>query len=82
MIEGYYKLVALSDEVKDLNKIKSKARLDCVAFAGNYKGLTNFVNKQGQLYFYKTPCRDFVEAHSKRVAEWSLTNCSLNFSSI
>ena len=55
MIAGYYKLVALSDEVKGLNKIKSKARLDCIAFAGNYKGLTNFVNKLGQLFFYKTP---------------------------
>lgn len=82
MIAGYYKLVALPDEVKTLNKIRSKARLDCIAFAGNYKGLTNFVNKQGQLFFYKTPCREFVEAQSKRVAEWSLTNNSLNFSSL
>ncbi|MFN5629398.1 MAG: hypothetical protein ACK48W_08935 [Bacteroidota bacterium] len=82
MIVGYYKLVALSDEVKALNKIRSKARLDCIASAGNYKGLTNFVNKQGQLSFYKTPCREFIEANSKRVAEWSLTNSSLNFSSI
>jgi hypothetical protein len=82
MIVGYYKLVALSDEVKALNKIRSKARLECIASTGNYKGLTNFVNKQGQLFFYKTPCREFIEANSKRVAEWSLTNSSLNFSSI
>lgn len=82
MIVGYYKLVALSDEVKALNKIRSKARLECIASNGNYKGLTNFVNKQGQLFFYKTPCREFIEANSKRVAEWSLTNSSLNFSSI
>ncbi|MCZ2101283.1 MAG: hypothetical protein LC107_07080 [Chitinophagales bacterium] len=82
MIAGYYKLVALTDEVKAQNKIKSKARLDCISFAGTYKGLTNFVNKQGQLFFYKTPCREFVEAQSKRTAEWSLTNSSLNFSSI
>lgn len=82
MIVGYYKLVALSDETKALNKIRSKARLDCIAYAGNYKGLTNFVNKQGQLFFYLTPCSNFVEAQSKRVAEWSLTNRGLNFSSI
>lgn len=82
MLVGYYKLVAFSDEVKALNKIRSKARLECIASAGNYKGLTNFVNKQGQLFFYKTPCREFIEANSKRVAEWSLTNSSLNFSSI
>jgi len=82
MIAGYYKLVALPDEVKTQNKIRSKARLDCIAYAGNYKGLTNFVNKQGQLFFYKTPCREFIEAQTKRVAEWSLTNSSLNFSSI
>jgi hypothetical protein len=82
MIGGYYKLVALPDEVKNQNKIRSKARLDCIAYAGNYKGLTNFVNKQGQLSFYKTPCREFIDAHTKRVAEWSLTNSSLNFSSI
>jgi hypothetical protein len=82
MIAGYYKLVTFTDELKAQNKIRSKARLDCINYAGNYKGLTNFVNKQGQLFFYKTPCREFIEAQSKRVAEWSLTNGSLNFSSI
>lgn len=82
MITGYYKLVALPDEVKTLNKIRSKARLDCIEYAGNYTGLTIFVNKPGQLFFYKTPARDITEANSKRVAEWCLTNGSLNFSSI
>jgi hypothetical protein len=82
MIAGYYKLVALPDEVKAQNKIRSKARLDCIASAGNYKGLTNFVNKQGQMFFYKTPCREFIGVQTKRVAEWSLTNSSINFSSI
>ena len=33
-------------------------------------------------FFYKTPCRDFVNTDSKRLAEWSLTGGSLNFSSI
>jgi hypothetical protein len=86
MIGAYYKLATLPDEVRAANKIRSKARLDCISFtdmvAGNYKGLTNFVNHKGQLFFYKTPCRDFVNTDTKRLAEWSLTNGSLNFSSI
>lgn len=86
MIGAYYKLVSLPDEVRAGNKIKSKARLDCVSFfdrvPGGYKGLTIFVNGKGQLFFYKTPAREIVEANSKRISEWSLTNCSLNFSSI
>ena len=59
MIGAYYKLVALQDQIKAANKIKSKARLDCISFtdmvAGGYKGLTNFVNYKGQLFFYKHP---------------------------
>lgn len=86
MIGAYYKLATLPDEVRAANKIRSKARLDCLFFtdmvAGNYKGLTNFVNHKGQLFFYKTPCRDFVNTDSKRIAEWSLTGNGLNFSSI
>ena len=86
MIGAYYKLAILPDEVRAANKIRSKARLDCISFtdrvAGGYKGLTNFVNSKGQLFFYKTPCRDFVNTDSKRLAEWSLTGNGLNFSSI
>jgi hypothetical protein len=86
MLSAYYKLAILHDEVKELNKIRSKSRLDCIAFTDllpdGYKGLTNFVNDKGQLYFYKTPAREFVKADSKRIAEWSLTGNSLNFSSI
>ena len=51
-------------------------------FAGDYKGLTNFVNAKGQLFLYKTQCREYIKANIKRRAEWSLTNNSLNFSSI
>jgi len=86
MIATYYKLATLSGEVRAANKIRSKARLDCISFtdmvAGSYKGLTNFVNHKGQLFFYKTPCRDFVNTDSKRLSEWSLTGNGLNFSSI
>jgi len=86
MIAAYYRLIALPDEVKAANKIRSKVRLDCIAFtdhvAGGYKGLTFFVNAKGQLCFYKTPAREIINTDSKRLAEWSLTNNSLNLSSI
>jgi hypothetical protein len=85
MIPVYFKFALLSEEVKQANKIRSKQRLDCIAFTDliAYKGLTNFVNFKGQLFFYKTACRDFVmSTDSKRIAEWSLTNNSINFSSI
>lgn len=86
MLNQYYKFSALSDEVKELNKIKSKARLDCIAYTdkdkSNNKGLTNFVNSKGQLFLYKTPAREIANTDSKRLAEWMLTNNSLNFSSI
>jgi len=86
MIAAYYRLVILPDEVRAANKIKSKARLDCISFAdmvaGSYKGLINFVNHKGWLFFYKTPCINFVGTGSKRLSEWSLTGNGLNFSSI
>jgi hypothetical protein len=82
MIGAYYKLALLPDEIRTANKIRSKQRLDCTIFTDliDYKGLTNFVNSKGQLFFYKTPCRDFVSADRKRLAELSLTNNSINFS--
>ena len=86
MIENYFRLSTLSEEIKTLNKIRSKARLDCTYYSNlgenNYKGLTEFVNKKGQLFFYKTSCRDFINTHNKRIAEFSLTGGGLNFSSI
>jgi len=86
MIAALYTLRQLPDEVKAQNGIRSKARLDCVSYSdqwpGGYKALTNFVNSKGQLFFYLTPCRDFVNTDSRRMAEWSLTNSSQNLSSI
>lgn len=87
MIKAYYKLELLSDEVRQANKIRSKKRRDCTFFCTppdrtEYKGLTNFVNNKGQLYFYLTPARDFIKANSKRLADYSLTSGSQNFSSI
>lgn len=85
MKAAYYRLIQLPEDTKEANKIRSKKRLDCIAFndqIGNYKGLTNFVNSKGQLFLYKTECRQFVETDSKRIAEWSLTGNGLNLSSI
>jgi len=85
MIGAYFKLATLPDEVRAANKIKGETRLDCISFtdmvSGNYKGLTNFVNKKGQLFLYKRPFRDFINTDSKRLAEWTLIK-GLNFSSI
>ena len=89
MIRAYFKLALLPNEVRAAHKINSKTRLDCVLFTDltqdGYMGLTFFVNDKrhkGQLFFYKTACRDFLNTDSKRLAEWSLTGNGLNFSSI
>jgi hypothetical protein len=86
MIGIYYRFETLPDDVKVQNKIRSKARLDCTKhydkINGGYNGLTYFVNYKGQLFFFKTPARDFINTDSKRLAEWSLTNDGLNLSSI
>ena len=86
MIAAYFRLESLSDELRIANKIKSKVRLDCTCYAdniiGGYNGLTNFVNNKGMLFFYLTQARDFVSADSKRIADYSLTNGSINLTSI
>lgn len=82
MIHSLFRFEVLPKEIKDLNKIRSNARLDCIAFSGEYKGLTNFINTQGHLSLYKVPAKELVNTHYKRLSEWSLTNNNLNFSSI
>jgi hypothetical protein len=86
MIAGYYKLVALPDEIKAQNSIKVGAivpRYDCIARAGNYKGLEAFTNQKGILSFYLTPSREVIETNGKRYAEYCLTGGkSLNFGSL
>ncbi len=86
MILVYSRFEKLSDELKTANKIRSKARLDCTSYTdmlpGGYNGLTSFVNAKGMLYFFLTNARDFVNANSKRIADVSLTNGSINLTSI
>jgi len=86
MISAYFKFICLPDEVMALNRIRSKERLDCILYANmdveEYKGLTDFVNGKGQMFLYKTPARDIVTSHSRRLTEWALNNGNLNLSSI
>jgi hypothetical protein len=84
MKTSYFKFITLPEEIRLLNKIRSKERLDCVSQSneGNYQGLSSFMNQKGQLVLFKTPSKSFVSSNHKRRAEFSLTNNSLNFSSI
>jgi len=85
MIGAYYKLISLPEEIKTINNIKSKVRLDCISFFNDvkchYEGLRNFINSKGQMYFYRTPSKEFVNSLN-RPSEWSLTGNGLNLSSI
>lgn len=82
----YFLLQKLPEETRQLHKIRSKERLDCTEFAdesvSGYEGLQPFVNKKGQLFFYLTPARNFVTGQSKRLPVWSLTQSSLNLTSL
>jgi hypothetical protein len=86
MLASYYKLAVLPDKVRANHNIRSKARLDCIAYTnkvvGGYKGLDMFTNPKSLLYFYRTPPKNVFNADSKRLTEWALTNNSLNLSSI
>lgn len=82
----YYKFVTLPAEVRKANGIRSKTRLDCIEFcnhSNNHRGLSCLFNHKKQFFLYKTSARDFVNADSKRITEWSLTGrSSLTGSSI
>ena len=82
MIVAYYKFVSLPEEIRTKNGIRSKQRLDCVSYTGDWHGMTYFVNKQGHLSLYRVPNGSYMNGNPKRHSEWSLTNNSLNFSSI
>ena len=83
---AYFRLQKLPEEVKKNHKIRSKDRLDCTHFndetVSGYEGLKPFVNRKGQLFFYLTEASQFVTGQAKRVAEWSLTQSSLNLTSL
>jgi hypothetical protein len=86
MMVAYFKFEKLPDEVRAANKIRSLVRLDCTSYTdlvpGGYRGMMNFVNKKGMLAFYLTEARNFVNADSKRITDYSLTIGSINLTSI
>lgn len=83
---AYFKFESLPDDIKKAHGIRSKSRIDCTFYCDKvhcgYSGLEPFKNDKGQLFFFVTPASSYITADSKRIAEWSLTNKGLNFSSI
>ena len=72
---SYFELSELPGEIKQLHRIRSGNRLDCVNFYSpdnNLRGLTFFVNFKGQLYFSKTRPNLFVGADIRRQSSLAL----------
>ena len=84
---AYFKFERLPDKVREHHKIKSKSRLDCTYHynPSNYKGLTDFVNKKGQLFLYLTTNSVAYKGKTMNnyyASDVSLNGSSMNFSSI
>lgn len=79
---AYYKFENLPKPVKKLNKIRSEKRVDCTHHFNplHYNGLTNFVNKNKQIFFYVTDTTQFSSSFQK--SDVALTQSGYNFSSI
>lgn len=86
MFECYLKFQQLPDEVKRANKIKVGAkvpRLDCVAMAGYYEGLTPLYSSKGQIKLYLMETRGLINSNDDRRAGYFLMGeKSINFSSV
>ena len=80
MIQAYFKLEILSDDIKSLNGLrKSKTRLDCTLHSGNYAGATPFISK-GMFYLYLLQKLDYS---NRRKPEFNLNGKdSLNFTGL
>ena len=83
-LTAYYQLEKLPEDIKTQFNIKSKARLDCVAFCDllNEQPLNQFVSKKQQMYFYCSAPENYIIAHAKRISDIGLTHGSNNLSSI
>ena len=79
---AYFKFINLPEQIKKDHNIRSKVRLDCIQYSGDYKGLDCLKNHKGMIFLYPTPANNFISADSNRMAEWSLTKSSLNFTSL
>jgi hypothetical protein len=83
MLVAYYKMVMLSNEVKQRNNIKSNQRFDCIMFKGAYNGINPFVSHKAMFYLNLRPQKEFIKTDSKRLTEFSLTGGkSLNFTGL
>jgi len=85
MFDCYIRLQQLPDKVKLSNKIKigKTPRLDCIAFAGYYKGIEPLISKKGQLKFYLMETRGIINSNDQRRANYFLMgDKSINFSSL
>lgn len=84
MIAAYYRFESLPQQIKEANGIKSPNRLDCVAVCnpGGYAGLNVYANRKGMLFFYLVESRNVVEADSKRIATYTLSNGDQNLTSL
>ena len=82
---SYYKLVVLSNELKEKHKIKAGAtvpRYDCIEYIGDYEGIKPYMNYKGMLYLNLFNAQDIIKANEKRLSEFVLKSPKYNFTSI
>lgn len=82
MIDSYFRLEILSNEVRALNKIKSSNRFDCTCFYGDYPGIEPFKNKKGMFFLYLNTASKFIKANKNRISDLVLLGSGLNFTSL
>lgn len=85
MIEAYFKFVLLPDDVKALNGIKGKKRLDCTRYTGTKEIFLPFENKRKptlSLILAETQMNNSIKTKPERMAKYFLWNNGLNLSSI
>jgi hypothetical protein len=77
-ITAYYQLEKLSEDIKAEFKIRSKARLDCIAHYNIFddEPLNRFVNKKGMMFFFCSAPENYIIANAKRIADIGLSNGS------
>ena len=77
---AYYRFENLPKTVKKLNKIRAEKRIDCTHHFNplQYRGLTKFVNKKRQMFFYIGD----TNHHQYQKSDVALTQSQYNFSSI
>ena len=78
---SYYKLVVLSNELKEKHKIKAGAtvpRYDCIEYIGDYEGIKPYMNYKGMLYLNLFNAQDIIKANEKRMVEIGALQTHIN----